>query len=94
MLLSVVLVYSYIYIYIYVEAPQSFVQDTEGKVLGQVLGLHNTHIYICMCVYVHSIEMLVALKMQMSKKGTGEPVQSFCPVVKCWQSGCSEVYTI
>lgn len=50
------------------EAPQSFVQDTEGKVLGQVLGLHNTHIYICMCVYVHSIEMLVALKMELENK--------------------------
>lgn len=30
----------------------------------------------------------------MSKKGTGEPVQTFCPVVKYWRFGCSEVYII
>lgn len=39
-------------IYIYVEAPQSFIQDTEGKVLGQVLGLLK-YSYIYVCVYVH-----------------------------------------
>lgn len=30
----------------------------------------------------------------MSKKGTGEPVQTFCPVVTYWRFGCSEVYII
>lgn len=35
--------------------------------------------------------MLVTLKVLMSKTGTGKPVQTFCPVVKYWPFGCSEV---